>query len=44
MSLLRQGLGVASPPAADEIAERVRYAVDMHDTRLVDKARKLPTR
>ena len=29
MSLLRQGLGVASPPAADEIAERVRYAVDM---------------
>ena len=29
MSLLRQGLGVASPPAADEIAERVRYAVDI---------------
>ena len=28
MSLLRQGLGVAGPPAADEIAERVRYAVD----------------
>jgi TetR/AcrR family transcriptional regulator, mexJK operon transcriptional repressor len=28
MSLLRQGLGVASPPAADEIAEHVRYAVD----------------
>jgi TetR/AcrR family transcriptional regulator, mexJK operon transcriptional repressor len=28
MSLLRQGLGVADPPAADEIAESVRYAVD----------------
>jgi TetR/AcrR family transcriptional regulator, mexJK operon transcriptional repressor len=28
MSLLRQGLGVAGPPAADEIAEAVRYAVD----------------
>jgi TetR/AcrR family transcriptional regulator, mexJK operon transcriptional repressor len=28
MSVLRQGLGVAGPPAADEIAERVRYAVD----------------
>jgi AefR-like transcriptional repressor, C-terminal domain len=28
MSLLRQGLGVASRPPADEIAEHVRYAVD----------------
>jgi AefR-like transcriptional repressor, C-terminal domain len=28
MSLLRQGLGIAGPPAPDEIAESVRYAVD----------------
>jgi AcrR family transcriptional regulator len=28
MSVLRQILGVAGPPAADEVAERVRYAVD----------------
>jgi TetR/AcrR family transcriptional regulator, mexJK operon transcriptional repressor len=28
MSVLRQVLDVAGPPAADEIAEHVRYAVD----------------
>ena len=28
MSVLRQGLGVAGPPAADEIAKRVRFAID----------------
>jgi TetR/AcrR family transcriptional regulator, mexJK operon transcriptional repressor len=28
MSVLRQILGVAGPPATDEIAEHVRYAVD----------------
>jgi len=27
MSVLRQSLGVAGPPSADAIAERVRYAV-----------------
>jgi TetR/AcrR family transcriptional regulator, mexJK operon transcriptional repressor len=28
LSMLRQGLGVAGPPTADAIAQRVRYAVD----------------